>query len=126
MGHLGFRPQSVNVYGYKVDGKTADEGQRLLAEAQALAEAGVFSMVLECVIEDIAKMVTEAVAVPTIGIGSGKLVDGQVLVINDLLGMTFGKLPSFVRQYANIAEVSQQSVEQWIADVKNAEYPSES
>ncbi len=125
MGHLGFRPQSVNVYGYKIDGKTDDDANRLIEEAQALAEAGVFAMVLECVIEEVAQKITESVPVLTIGIGSGRYTDGQVLVFHDILGMTQGRLPSFVRQYANLSEVAQQAIENWAEDVRNSQYPSD-
>ncbi|MGK5092683.1 3-methyl-2-oxobutanoate hydroxymethyltransferase [Deltaproteobacteria bacterium TL4] len=126
MGHIGFQPQSVNVYGgNKIDGKTDDDRKRLLDDAQLLMEAGVFSLVLECVIENVAKEITETISIPTIGIGSGRYVDGQILVIHDLLGMTIGKLPSFIRKYADLFEVAKEAVQHWTEDVKNVRYPSE-
>lgn len=125
MGHIGLRPQSVNIYGgYKTDGKTQKDRDRLLHEAQLLAKAGVFAIVLESVIGEVAKEITQKVPALTIGIGSGKDVDGQIIVIHDLLGMTTGRVPSFVREYANIKEVSQNAVEQWAEDVKKGHYPS--
>lgn len=124
MGHLGFRPQSVNILGYKIDGKTQEEGERLLQEAKTLEQAGAFAIVLECVIEEIAQKITNSITIPTIGIGSGVFCDGQVLVFHDMLGMTSGKLPSFVRQYANLNQIAKEALNHWLEDVKSQNYPS--
>ncbi|MBF0237215.1 MAG: 3-methyl-2-oxobutanoate hydroxymethyltransferase [SAR324 cluster bacterium] len=126
MGHLGFRPQSVHVYGgYKVDGKSDTDRTRLMDEAAKLEEAGVFSIVLECVTEEVAQDVTKQLKIPTIGIGSGRFVDGQVLVFHDLLGMTTGKVPSFVRRYASLAESAREGIHKWLEDVQGGNYPAE-
>src|SRR5919201_6791965 len=126
MGHIGLTPQSINQLGaYRVQGKTADAARRLLDDAYALEDAGVFSIVLELVPREIAQMITESVKVPTIGIGAGLHCDIQVLVFHDLLGMAFGKLPRFVREYANLRETITDAVTRWAEDVRNGTYPSE-
>ena len=103
MGHLGLTPQSVHMLGgFKVQAKEFDAARALLDDAVALAEAGCFSIVLECVPDAVATMVTEAVPVPTIGIGAGANCDGQVLVFHDLLGLNGGRAPKFVRRYADL------------------------
>ena len=105
MGHIGLTPQSVNALGgFKLQGKNADDAQRLVQEAVALERAGCFSLVLECVPSELAAMITEQIAIPTIGIGAGPVCDGQVLVYHDVLGMYDGHTPRFVRRYANIAQ----------------------
>ena len=125
MGHIGLQPQSVNVYGgYKVQGRTDEIGKQLLEQAHALAQAGVFGMVLECVVEKVALQITEEIPSLTIGIGSGQYTDGQVLVTQDVLGMLPGRVPSFVRKYANIFQSAQEAIGAWMADVKSGEYPS--
>jgi len=125
MGHIGLTPQSINQLGaYRVQGKTADAAKRLLDDAYALEEAGVFSIVLELVPREIAQMITESVKVPTIGIGAGVHCDIQVLVFHDLLGMAFGKLPRFVRAYANLRETITDAVTRWAEDVRAGTYPS--
>ena len=124
MGHIGLTPQSINQLGaYRVQGKTADAARRLLEDAYALEDAGVFSIVLELVPREIAQMITESVKVPTIGIGAGSHCDIQVLVFHDLLGMAFGKLPRFVREYANLRETITDAVTRWAEDVRNGTYP---
>src|SRR5262247_2695443 len=126
MGHIGLTPQSINQLGaYRVQGKTADAAKRLLDDAYALEDAGVFSIVLELVPREIAQMITESVKVPTIGIGAGVHCDIQVLVFHDLLGMAFGKLPRFVREYANLRETITDAVTRWAEDVRNGTYPAE-
>ena len=124
MGHIGFQPQSVHLNGYRIEGKTQESRTRLLREAKALEKVGIFGIVLECIIEEVAQEITKELRIPTIGIGSGKAVDGQVLVLLDLLGMTEGHLPSFVRKYANFYETAQAAIEQWMSDVKLGNYPS--
>jgi len=126
MGHIGLTPQSINQLGnYRVQGKTADAARRLLDDAHALEEAGAFSIVLELVPREIAQMITESVQIPTIGIGAGVACDIQVLVFHDLLGMAFGKLPRFVREYANLRETITDAVTRWAEDVRSGSYPSE-
>src|SRR2546429_1137389 len=126
MGHIGLTPQSVNkLGGYRVQGKTAEAARQLLEDARALEDAGAFSIVLEVVPREIAQMITESVKIPTIGIGAGVHCDIQVLVIHDLLGLTFGKVARFVRPYANLRETITESISHWAEDVRNGSYPSE-
>src|SRR5207237_10632186 len=126
MGHIGLTPQSVNkLGGYRVQGKTAETARQLLEDARALEDAGAFSIVLEVVPREIAQMITESIKIPTIGIGAGVHCDIQVLVFHDLLGMAFGKLPRFVREYANLRETITDAVTRWAEDVRNGTYPAE-
>jgi 3-methyl-2-oxobutanoate hydroxymethyltransferase len=125
MGHLGLTPQSVNsLGGYRVQGKKADDKQRIIDEALALQEAGCFSLVLECVPHQLAKDITQALDIITIGIGAGNQVDGQVLVINDMLGMSNDFNVKFVRQYLNAEELFLQAFNQYDADVKSTDFPN--
>ncbi len=126
MGHLGLTPQSVRAMGgYKVQGKTAALAHELISDAVALAEAGVFSIVLEGVPDVLAEYVTREVDVPTIGIGAGRDCDGQVLVFHDVLGLHDGRLPKFVRQYARLADVAAEALEAFFADVQSGAFPSD-
>ena len=126
MGHIGLTPQSVNkLGGYRVQGKTAETARGLLEDAQALEEAGAFAIVLEVVPREIAKLITESVRIPTIGIGAGSHCDIQVLVIHDLLGLSFGKLARFVRPYVNLRETMTEAISRWAEDVRGGSYPSE-
>lgn len=126
MGHIGLTPQSVNkLGGYRVQGKTAEAARALLDDAKALEAAGAFSIVLEVVPREIAKLITENVSIPTIGIGAGLHCDIQVLVIHDLLGLSFGKLPRFVRQYANLQETMTDAISHFAEDVRAGAYPSD-
>lgn len=126
MGHIGLTPQSVNVFGgFKVQGKDVAQAQKVIDDAVALEEAGVFAIVLEGIPEKLAKIITERVSVPTIGIGAGRYCDGQVLVIHDLLGMYSGQSPKFSKRYAALNETIKTSVEDYIADVKEAQFPEE-
>jgi 3-methyl-2-oxobutanoate hydroxymethyltransferase len=126
MGHLGLTPQSVHMMGgFKVQAKEFDAARVLLDEAVALAEAGCFSIVLECVPDAVATMVTEAVPVPTIGIGAGANCDGQVLVFHDLLGLNAGRPPKFVRRYADLRGDAITAVAAFADDVRSGRYPSE-
>ena len=124
-GHIGFQPQSVHLSGYKIDGKTLPDQQRLLEEAQRLQDAGCFAIVLECVVDEVAELITQSVDMLTIGIGSGPGVDVQVLVLHDLLGMTTGRMPSFVRQYAQLQKIALAAVKEWVDDVHSLDYPSQ-
>jgi 3-methyl-2-oxobutanoate hydroxymethyltransferase len=124
MGHIGLTPQSVNVVGgFKLQGKNADDARRLLDEAVALDRAGCFSIVLECVPEELASLITERVSVPTIGIGAGPSCDGQVLVFHDLLGLYDGHTPKFVRRYANTAEDMRNAIVKYLEDVRSGRFP---
>ena len=126
MGHIGLTPQSVNkLGGYRVQGKTAEAARALLDDAHALEDAGAFSIVLEVVPKEIAQMITESISVPTIGIGAGEHCDIQVLVIHDLIGLSFGKQPRFVRQYANLREQMTDAISRFAEDVRNGTYPSD-
>lgn len=124
MGHLGLTPQSVNQFGgFKVQGRDADDAERILADALALEEAGAFAIVLECVPAELAARVTEALRIPTIGIGAGGATDGQVLVIQDLLGLTDGRLPRFVKQYANLRQEITDAAKAFQHEVGTGDYP---
>jgi 3-methyl-2-oxobutanoate hydroxymethyltransferase len=126
MGHIGLTPQSINKMGnYRVQGKTTETAQKIIAEAKMLEDAGAFSIVLELVPREIAEIITESLTIPTIGIGAGAGCDIQVLVLHDLLGLSFGKLPRFVRPYANLRETMTDAITRWAEDVRNGAYPSE-
>ena len=126
MGHIGLTPQSINQLGaYRVQGKTAQAAQQLLDDAKALEDAGAFAVVLEVVPREIAKMITESISIPTIGIGAGVHCDIQVLVIHDMLGLSFGKQARFVRPYANLREVMTDAVSKYADDVRAGTYPSQ-
>lgn len=125
MGHLGLTPQSLHAMGgFKVQAKRSDAVRILVEDAVALADAGCFSIVLEGVPDVVARMVTEAVPVPTIGIGAGPWCDGQVLVIHDLLGLNDGRLPTFVRRYADLKADAVAAVGMYAADVRARRFPS--
>ncbi|HZN08123.1 MAG TPA: 3-methyl-2-oxobutanoate hydroxymethyltransferase [Pyrinomonadaceae bacterium] len=126
MGHIGLTPQSINQLGaYRVQGKTPRAAQQLIDDAKALEDAGAFAVVLEVVPRAIAKMITESIQIPTIGIGAGVHCDIQVLVLHDMLGLSFGKQARFVRPYANLREVMTEAVSKYADDVRNGTYPSE-
>jgi 3-methyl-2-oxobutanoate hydroxymethyltransferase len=125
MGHLGLTPQSVHALGgFKVQGKQLDAAQAIVDDAVALAEAGCFAIVLECVPDAVARMVTDAVPVPTIGIGAGRHCDGQVLVYHDLLGLEDRLTPKFVRRYASLKADATAAVARFAADVRAGTFPS--
>jgi 3-methyl-2-oxobutanoate hydroxymethyltransferase len=126
MGHLGLTPQSVHsMGGYRVQGKAVDEAREMLTDAIALAETGVFAIVLEGVPDVLAKVITKEVSVPTIGIGAGAGTDGQVLVFHDVLGLHDGKLPKFVRQYADLKGQAVEALQQFFKEVQAGTFPSE-
>lgn len=126
MGHLGLTPQSVHAMGgYRVQGRQAADAYELISEARAIADAGVFAVVLEGVPDLVAEMITAEVAVPTIGIGAGPDCDGQVLVFHDLLGLGEGSVPKFVRRYADLADTAVAAVEAFFADVQSGAFPGE-
>jgi len=125
MGHLGLTPQSVlKMGGYKVQARTADAAAALIDDAIAIAEAGVFSIVLEGIPSTLSGRVTASVAVPTIGIGAGPDCDGQVLVIHDMLGMLPGGAPKFVRRYADLHATATDAIRRWADDVRGKTFPS--
>lgn len=124
MGHIGLQPQQVlRLGGYRKFGKTPQERESIIADAKALQESGVFAIVLEMCDEETAKAVSQAVSVPIIGIGSGADCDGQVLVCTDILGLS-ENAPSFAKQYANLRSEVVSSYKNFIADIKNGDYPS--
>ena len=126
MGHIGLTPQSINQLGaYRVQGKTATAAQQLIDDAKAMEDAGAFAVVLEVVPREIAQIITESVSIPTIGIGAGVHCDIQVLVIHDMLGLSFSKQARFVRPYANLREIMTDAVTRYADDVRNGTYPSE-
>lgn len=126
LGHIGLTPQSIKeTGGYKVQGKTTEAAEKLIADAKALADAGVFALVLECVPEELGTAITEAVGVPTIGIGAGRGCDGQILVIHDLLGMFTGKSPKLAKRYAEIGEAMKQAFRQYRSEVRDGAFPGE-
>ena len=126
MGHIGLTPQSINKLGaYRVQGKTAEAARELLDDALALEEAGAFAIVLEVVPREIAQLITKSVSIPTIGIGAGAGCDIQVLVLHDMLGLSFGKLARFVRPYANLHQTITDAVTRYADDVRNGTYPSD-
>lgn len=126
MGHIGLTPQSVNVFGgFKVQGKEIAKAKALIEDALALEEAGVFSIVLEAVPEALAKIITEKVSVPTIGIGAGRYCDGQILVVNDLLDMFSDFKPKFVKQYAHLKDTITGAFSEYIDEVKTQRFPEE-
>jgi 3-methyl-2-oxobutanoate hydroxymethyltransferase len=120
MAHVGLRPQTVHTMGgYKVQRNQ----EQLITDATAAENAGAFGIVLECIPAEIAKDLTARLQIPTIGIGAGPDCDGQVLVINDMLGLTNGYVPSFVKAYANLKETIGQAVDNWCVDVREGEFP---
>ena len=124
MGHLGLTPQSVNAMGgYKVQGRERSAAVQLVDDAQALEAAGCFSIVLEGVPDEVARMVTDAVEVPTIGIGAGAACDGQVLVFHDLLGIEDRITPKFVRRYASLKEQGVAAMAAFADDVRTGRFP---
>ena len=124
MGHIGLTPQSVNQFGgFKVQGRSDDAADRLVDDALALEQAGAFAVVIEAVPADVGRRITKAVSIPTIGIGAGRDTDGQILVISDLLGMTSGRLPRFVKQYADVRSVITDAAKAYSAEVSSGDYP---
>ena len=124
MGHLGLTPQSIHqLGGYKVQGKKEDAAEKMMRDAKRLEEAGAFSLVLECVPEKLAADITRSLSIPTIGIGAGVHCDGQVLVINDMLGMYERMTPKFVKKYANLNLDIRNAVKRYIQDVKTNSFP---
>lgn len=128
MGHLGLTPQSIHMMGgYRVQGKSIEAARALIEDARALAQVGVFALVLEGVPTALARIITQEVAIPTIGIGAGPHCDGQVLVFHDILGLLqTNHVPKFVRQYAHLAENATTALKQYCADVQSGTFPVDS
>lgn len=126
MGHLGLMPQSINKYGtYAVRAQDDDEARKLIEDALLLQEAGCCSLVLEKIPAELAKRVASELTIPVIGIGAGQHVDGQVLVMHDMLGLNKGFSPRFLRRYANLFGDITTAVQKYINDVKSSDFPSE-
>lgn len=124
LGHIGLLPQSIEkLGGYKVQGRTAESAERLLDDARALEQAGVFAMVLECVVADVVQRITEAVSVPTIGIGAGSGCDGQILVCHDLLGF-YEQTPKHAKRYAELGKVMGKAFAAYRREVKSGLFPA--
>lgn len=126
VAHLGLTPQSVGVLGgYKVQGKDVESAKKLLEDAKKCEEAGAIAIVLECVPMQLAKMVSDELVIPTIGIGAGKDVDGQVLVYHDLISYGVSRVPKFVKQYTSVQEEIVRGIKQYVAEVKTGQFPEE-
>ena len=126
MGHIGLQPQTTMLsQGYKVQGKTKDIAMKLIDDAKELEEAGVFSIALEMVSHEVAEIISETISVPTIGIGSGKGCDGQVLVVQDLLGMYDKLKPKFVKRYMNLSEDIVKALENYKEDIESGSFPAQ-
>ena len=124
MGHLGLTPQSIYKFGtYGVRAKEDQEAERLISDALALQDAGCFAIVLEKIPAELAKMVSEKLNIPTIGIGAGPHCDGQVLVLHDMLGITKDFSPRFLRRYADLGDAIDNAVKQYITDVRSGDFP---
>lgn len=125
VAHIGLTPQSVNAFGgFKVQGKSEADARRLIEEAKAVEEAGAFAIVLECIPAKLAKLITESVSIPTIGIGAGADCDGQVLVYQDMLALFSDFKPKFVKHFANAGEVMKQGFMDYIKEVKEGTFPA--
>jgi 3-methyl-2-oxobutanoate hydroxymethyltransferase len=126
MGHVGLTPQSVNAMGgYRVQGKTPGTAEQVLRDASAVEAAGAFAIVLEGVPRELAAEITRTLRIPTIGIGAGPDCDGQILVLHDMLGLTFQEAPKFARRYANVGEMISNAVKEYCADVQSGSFPSD-
>lgn len=126
MGHVGLTPQSVNALGgFRVQGKTVDAAEQVLRDARAVEAAGAFSIVLEAMPRELAAQITRELKIPTIGIGAGPECDGQILVLHDLVGLTFGKTPKFARRYANVGEIIAKAAREYCEDVRGRTFPSD-
>lgn len=122
--HLGLQPQAINRLGsYKVQGRTEDEAQQILSDAKALEKAGAMLLVLECVPASLAKKISQELTIPTIGIGAGIDCDGQVLVLYDLIGISFGKIPKFAKNYLSVNNSISEAITNYVSDVKTKKFP---
>jgi len=127
MGHVGLMPQSINTEGgYRIQGKSVESARQVLADALAVEAAGAFAVVLEGVPSEVAAVVTQQLSIPTIGIGAGNQTDGQILVFHDVVGLSMGPAPKFVRRYAQVAEVIRGALGELRADMLDRSFPNES
>ena len=125
VAHLGLTPQSVNAFGgFKAQGRDEEAAKKLLADAKAVEAAGAFALVLECVPAKLAKLITETLKIPTIGIGAGSVCDGQVLVYQDMLGMFSDYTPKFVKRYTNVGEMIKKAVVEYCQEIEGGTFPS--
>src|SRR6266849_8613724 len=126
LGHIGITPQTATLHGgYRIQGKNADSGERLVEDAKSLEEAGVFGIVLEMITEEVARMITKTVSVPTIGIGSGRYCDGQVLVLHDILGLYPRFVPKFAKRYVDTAGQIREALGRYCQEVREGSFPGE-
>lgn len=126
LGHIGVTPQTATLHGgYSIQGRNVDSSDKLIEDAKSLEEAGVFGIVLEMVTEEVAKVITENVSVPTIGIGSGRFCSGQVLVLHDLIGLYPSFTPKFAKSYVDVAGTIKQALQNFTAEVRNGVFPEE-
>jgi 3-methyl-2-oxobutanoate hydroxymethyltransferase len=126
MGHIGLTPQSVHrMGGYVVQGKDSEKAQQLLRDARALELAGCYAIVLECIPAELARIITSQLRIPTIGIGAGPHCDGQVLVVNDLLGLDAGFTPKFVKRFAELGTAISDAVGAYVGEVKQRQFPAD-
>ncbi len=126
MAHIGLTPQAINAFGgFKVQGKSEETAKKLIDDAIELEKAGAFAIVLECVPEKLAKIITEKVSVPTIGIGAGRYCDGQILVYQDMISMFGGFVPKFAKQFADVGSIMKEAFQQYSQEVKNGEFPAQ-
>ena len=126
LGHIGVTPQTATLHGgYRIQGRNFESHDRLVEDAKTLEEAGAFGIVLEMVTEEVAKVITETVSVPTIGIGSGRFCDGQVLVLHDIIGLYPSFTPRFAKRYVDAAGLIKQALQSYAVDVRNGDFPEE-
>ena len=126
LGHIGVTPQTATLQaGYRIQGRNVDSSDKLIADAKSLEESGVFGIVLEMVTEEVAKVITETVSVPTIGIGSGRFCNGQVLVLHDLIGLYPSFTPKFAKRYVDVGGTIKQALQNFTAEVRNGVFPEE-
>ena len=126
VAHLGLTPQSVNVFGgFKVQGKTQDKAEKLIRDALDIQDAGACAVVLEGIPAKLAEVITQKLTIPTIGIGAGNGCDGQVLVYQDMLGLTSGHTPKFVKRFADVGALMRQGINEYITETKNGSFPSQ-
>ncbi|MEQ8192967.1 MAG: 3-methyl-2-oxobutanoate hydroxymethyltransferase [Rhodospirillales bacterium] len=123
LGHIGLLPQSVNMYGFRAQGKTEAEAKRIMADAKAVSDAGAFAVVIEGTIEAVARKITKAIPIPTIGIGASPACDGQVLVTEDLVGLFKEFTPKFVKRYSELGQGIAEAAKQYAADVRAGRFP---
>ena len=126
LGHIGVTPQTATLHGgYRVQGRNADSSDKLVDDAKSLEEAGVFGIVLEMITEEVARAIAESVSIPTIGIGSGRFCDGQVLVLHDIIGLYPSLRPKFAKRYVDVATMIREALQNFAADVRNGAFPEE-